>query len=216
MCCEWRWTRRHTLLNSIQMHRHFFSLSPSVPQKKKRKKKECRGRSSHNWGRLSSSLLLGLLWGAACWDWGCNEWAATPRWGCICCPKTVRQWLNEWGPGCHCNAQGQLPLHSSLRRGGRSGSGEWETRGEKASAIQPLLGAASLPLFFRRSPGRTDKRTEAWLAPEFAARLFVLTRGRGPQNGETEAMAASLGCRIHGESEPLNKGFAGLTLAWSV
>lgn len=26
--------------------------------------------------------------------------------------KTVRHWLNEWGPGCHCDAQGQLPLHS--------------------------------------------------------------------------------------------------------
>lgn len=59
------------------------------------------------------SLLLGLLWGPTCWDWGCNEGAATPRWGCICRPKTVRHWLNEWGPGCHCNAQGQLPLHSA-------------------------------------------------------------------------------------------------------
>lgn len=37
---------------------------------------------------------------AALFTWkqgGCNEGAATPRWGCICCPKTVRQWLNEWG-----------------------------------------------------------------------------------------------------------------------
>lgn len=81
-------------------------------------------------------LLLGLLWGTACWDWGCNEGATTPRWGCICCPKTVRQWLNEWGLNVIVMHRDNSPF-IQLKMWRPLSSAEGEMRGEKkATAIQ--------------------------------------------------------------------------------
>ena len=93
--------RSYTAARSL-MNSNAQEYFPSVPQKQ-----------PAQLGPTLLSLLLGLLWGAACWDWGCNEGAATPRWGCICHPKTVRQWLNEWGLNVIVMHRGQLPLHSA-------------------------------------------------------------------------------------------------------
>lgn len=118
---------RGTFLNVIQMHRNIFPAYLKSP-----------GAAARTAGADSPLSFVGAIVGAACWDWGCNEGAATPRWGCICCPKTVRQWLNEWGLNVIVMHRDNSPF-IQLKMWRPLSSAEWEMRGEKATAIQSTI-----------------------------------------------------------------------------
>lgn len=133
---------------------------PSVPQKQ-----------LAQLGPTLLSLLLGLLWGAACWDWGCNEGAATPRWGCICCPKTVRQWVNEWGLNVIVMHRDNSPF-IQLKMWRPLSSAEGEMWGEKATAIQHTIS----PSLLRRACGETRRLFPPTLGRPAAALVCVSAR----------------------------------------